>query len=248
MLWIWFVHHDAPVEESMHDGFCAWEWELALSKTSRPWIIWWFHWARAHAEMRPHEAQIWWVYGSKSCFDILNRLAHWHVSCELFSINAWWIALVFSNFVDIQSIMFMSRETCFVQNILTMTYSMVLTSSSTIMGFWKQNLVGHFRYSCKLGRNLVKLVFHHDAPVQEASMMDCLISLIGFTSVMLVLCRKESARDCNVFSCRALSDHHEVFEPELALTIMVCCNLVGNLGKCHFHHDVPPVQESMHHG
>ena len=47
-------------------------------------------------------------------------------------------------------------------------------------------------------------------------------------------------------TCRALSDHDEVIEPEFALTIMVCYNLVGNLGKCISHHDVPPVQESMH--
>ena len=46
----------------------------------------------------------------------------------------------------------------------------------------------------------------------------------------------------------ALSDHDEVIEPEFALTIMVCCNLVGKLGKCISHHDVPPVQESMHDG
>ena len=157
--------------------------------------------------MRPHEAQIWWVYGSKSCFDILNMLAHWHVAWDFFPSwcscagkHAWWIALFLSNFVDILSIICMSREPCFVQNILTLTYFMVLTSSITIMGFWKQNLVGHFRLSCQLVCILWNWFFHHDAPVQEASMMDCLISLVRFTLVMLVLCRKESARDCNVVS------------------------------------------------
>ena len=94
ILWYWLVHHDAPVQESMHDGlpyfsliwftnfqFCACDGKPALSKTSIPDLI--VSLTKGTCRHEAQEAQFSWASGSRSWHFMLDSIANGHVACGM---------------------------------------------------------------------------------------------------------------------------------------------------------------------